>query len=288
MAYQKQTWRCGEVVTADKLNHMEDGIENANSGYSCVEEAFLLTDEEVTTVMSEEEPFAIGELPRPSTLPPDSISEVRITFNGTEYTFDWNGEFAFGASYDASTGTMNWTEYPFSINGNFIATEAPTTISVKIEAIGSEITTTSCFREAVKSVGGGCGATVDVNVPRDDVTIYSPASPYGVLTNTSAITIEANGSATFNVTNPSEFFSIVGFDAGVANVLVECIVPMGEHVLLVQLHNLSNTAVTIDARQCIIYVIAFESVETETYTLCGSVKGDDSGGGGGGGDIIDI
>lgn len=26
MAYEKQTWSCGETITADKLNHMEDGI----------------------------------------------------------------------------------------------------------------------------------------------------------------------------------------------------------------------------------------------------------------------
>lgn len=30
MAYEKQTWQCGDVVTAEKLNHIEDGI--ANSG----------------------------------------------------------------------------------------------------------------------------------------------------------------------------------------------------------------------------------------------------------------
>lgn len=32
MAYEKQEWKCGDTVTADKLNHMEDGIESANSG----------------------------------------------------------------------------------------------------------------------------------------------------------------------------------------------------------------------------------------------------------------
>ena len=26
MAYVKQNWECGQVITADKLNHMEDGI----------------------------------------------------------------------------------------------------------------------------------------------------------------------------------------------------------------------------------------------------------------------
>lgn len=34
MAYEKHTWSTGETITADKLNHMEDGI--ANSGGSLV------------------------------------------------------------------------------------------------------------------------------------------------------------------------------------------------------------------------------------------------------------
>lgn len=32
MAYEKQTWSCGETITADKLNHMEDGIADSGSG----------------------------------------------------------------------------------------------------------------------------------------------------------------------------------------------------------------------------------------------------------------
>lgn len=31
MTYEKQEWKCGDVVSAEKLNHMEDGIESANS-----------------------------------------------------------------------------------------------------------------------------------------------------------------------------------------------------------------------------------------------------------------
>ena len=26
MAYEKQTWECGDVITAEKMNHMEEGI----------------------------------------------------------------------------------------------------------------------------------------------------------------------------------------------------------------------------------------------------------------------
>lgn len=32
MAYEKQTWTTGEVITQEKLNHMEDGIANAGVG----------------------------------------------------------------------------------------------------------------------------------------------------------------------------------------------------------------------------------------------------------------
>ena len=31
MAYEKQTWTCGDTITADKMNHMEEGIANAGS-----------------------------------------------------------------------------------------------------------------------------------------------------------------------------------------------------------------------------------------------------------------
>ena len=33
MTYEKQTWTTGEVITADKLNHMEDGIGGAFQQY---------------------------------------------------------------------------------------------------------------------------------------------------------------------------------------------------------------------------------------------------------------
>lgn len=32
MAYEKQTWVTGEVITEEKLNHMEDGIAGAGGG----------------------------------------------------------------------------------------------------------------------------------------------------------------------------------------------------------------------------------------------------------------
>lgn len=34
MSYEKQTWATGDVISAEKLNHIEDGIESAGSGSS--------------------------------------------------------------------------------------------------------------------------------------------------------------------------------------------------------------------------------------------------------------
>ena len=36
MAYTKQTWNCGDVISAEKLNHMEDGIEASGVDYPIV------------------------------------------------------------------------------------------------------------------------------------------------------------------------------------------------------------------------------------------------------------
>lgn len=46
MAYEKQSWKTGDVVTSAKLNHMEDGIGNAGGvvtiGVSHIEDNFTL------------------------------------------------------------------------------------------------------------------------------------------------------------------------------------------------------------------------------------------------------
>lgn len=47
MAYEKQEWKCGDTLTADKLNHMEQGIEDASQsgGGSEIVNATMATDE---------------------------------------------------------------------------------------------------------------------------------------------------------------------------------------------------------------------------------------------------
>lgn len=52
MAYEKQTWECGESITAEKLNHMEQGIEDASNSGGGTDDLFLIrfTDISALTV----------------------------------------------------------------------------------------------------------------------------------------------------------------------------------------------------------------------------------------------
>lgn len=45
MAYEKHTWECGEEITAEKLNNIENGIENAGSGGALI---VTITDDDQT------------------------------------------------------------------------------------------------------------------------------------------------------------------------------------------------------------------------------------------------
>ncbi|MEE0897930.1 MAG: hypothetical protein U0L88_09930, partial [Acutalibacteraceae bacterium] len=161
MAYQKQTWRCGEVVTADKLNHMEDGIENA-TGFSCNDEWVTLTEESVTTVLKEEDPFPYGSLSYAEFI---TANTIRVTFNGTEYICEktvGTADANYGADFDSETQTFDWSKYPFLIGSNeavgdmpvynVLVTQSAGTHSIKIEAVEETIETTDCFKKAVDSI----------------------------------------------------------------------------------------------------------------------------------------
>lgn len=55
MAYTPTEWKCGDTITAEKLNKMEDGIANAGGGSEPL--IFTATEREATT---EECPLGLG------------------------------------------------------------------------------------------------------------------------------------------------------------------------------------------------------------------------------------
>ena len=44
MAYEKQTWQTGDVITQEKLNHMEDGIAGAGGDVVIIDAKAVLND----------------------------------------------------------------------------------------------------------------------------------------------------------------------------------------------------------------------------------------------------
>lgn len=151
MAYEKQTWVCGETITADKLNHIEEGIEDccgggSDCGYECEETKTLLTEQSVTTTQPQGYPSATATLQYSVLI---DAEKIIITFDGVEYELDRmgdNGYYYYG----------NFEEYPFQLSsnnyGNEISTPSSGTHSIKIERTTSVATTTPCFEMAVKSV----------------------------------------------------------------------------------------------------------------------------------------
>lgn len=156
MAYEKQVWNCGDTITADKMNHIEEGIENASSGcgYECTEGLVTLTDESVTTAIKGGDLFAGGKLLYDSLI---SAPTIKVTFNGTEYTCNKqtssHGFNYYGADIGVPLGaSVDWSEYPFSVSatpvGNVLGTESAGTYQVKIEVYGDVIETSECFDKA--------------------------------------------------------------------------------------------------------------------------------------------
>ena len=50
MSYEKQTWTTGDTITAEKLNHMENGIENNGPLVVNVTESEIEEDGELLTI----------------------------------------------------------------------------------------------------------------------------------------------------------------------------------------------------------------------------------------------
>ena len=151
MAYEPTTWNCGDTITAEKLNKLENGLAeccgggSTDVGYTC--EYVTLTEETVTTV--EDGDFICADL---SYTTPIEATTIRVTFNGTVYECERIEDNDSAAHYYGASGD-DWSEYPFRIwvgSHNILDTETAGTYTLKVD---SEVaTTTECFKRAVKSV----------------------------------------------------------------------------------------------------------------------------------------
>lgn len=157
MAYEPKTWTCGETITADALNHIEDGIANA-SGYECTETARVAYDGQFTADTPYTSSYCNNQLAYDGEF--GSTDSLSVTFEGTKYTApkqDFLGYAYYGAPYSYGV-IQDWSEYPFclmwdsSTNAMRAIVQQQGTYTMKVEEVSTEVTTDACFEEAVKKV----------------------------------------------------------------------------------------------------------------------------------------
>lgn len=153
MAYEPKEWQCGEYISAEGLNNIEEGIQEAlakecDCGYSCVIERTILFEGSLTT--EDMEGFAVATFISSEAVDSESIT---VTIDGIEYELP---KVAGISAYGEFNGAPVFTTYPclvvFGGEGSMFATENPGTYSVKIETSSEVIRTTECFGKAVNSV----------------------------------------------------------------------------------------------------------------------------------------
>lgn len=150
MAYTPKTWVCGEVINADSLNNMEEGIQEAlQSGYECTETEVVFFNGSITTV-------AQGGMNMGMFTPSQLISgdALTVTMNGTEYELP-KGDLGGGQVYYGEfSGMPVFTNYPCLVipdgASGIFATENAGTYTVKMSGFAESVTTTECFSKAVK------------------------------------------------------------------------------------------------------------------------------------------
>lgn len=182
MAYEKQTWECGDVISAEKMNHMEDGIADAgggDAGYECSEKPTEIINEEVTTT-STPYSYYMGTLSYSGLIDAPTIS---VSFDGQQYELP---KVAF-SGYNLYGGSEmgDFSNYPIQIQASdgasavfYTPNEGTYSVKVTVNEVSVD-SITPCFSLAVKNVVSGIKRTgvFPVEFGRSGNTFYS-GTPY--------------------------------------------------------------------------------------------------------------
>ena len=159
MAYTPKQWVCGETITADGLNNIEEGVQEAldcceDKGFECTESQSTVFEGSLTTT-------SMGSFSGVTFTPTEPIEgdSIAVTFNGTEYELPKVtvlSNYGYG-DFDAN-GNPVFTNYPCAVlitNGQYyFFTPSVGTYQVVINTIVLTIETSECFEKAVKSASG--------------------------------------------------------------------------------------------------------------------------------------
>lgn len=148
MTYTPINWQTGDIITAEKLNKMDNGWAVESSSQQ-------IFSEMVTTELNPEHPDepAWGDFTYSAQITADTVT---VTFDGTDYActkVDSEGSNVYGGWGDE---VADFTNYPFAIvsdpGENAICTATGGTHTVSVASTSSSIETSEQFRTAVESV----------------------------------------------------------------------------------------------------------------------------------------
>lgn len=170
MTYEPKTWACGDTITADDLNHIEQGIAESgggDAGYECTEIRTTVFNGSIAT-SDTGIGFSVGSFTPSQTIDGDTVA---VTMNGTEYKLPkvdiGGGKYVYG---EFQNDYFIFTTYPCGIGiqpsppYNFLtATEGE--YQVGIDSFAKDVATTSCFESAVKkAIGDSTFGALVINV----------------------------------------------------------------------------------------------------------------------------
>lgn len=212
MAYKKQTWANGDVITAEKLNHIEEGIENGDNGYECIEAREKLFEGSVSTSGDS----ALGIFYPPAQFEADRIY---VSFNDVVYTCEKTV-----TPYSNQYGNID--EYPFVLDSQpsstVLYTKNSGTYALIVEKDGYSATPTDCFNaavnESIKTVfnlnnGIQSGSVRSINAKEEDETymLGKNSFAFGEQAEASGTTSYAEGNytkASGNISHAEGFITI--------------------------------------------------------------------------------
>ena len=157
MAFEPKTWACGDTITAQELNRIEQGIAEAgqgggDAGYECTETEKTIFDSSLTT-------SSMGSFSGTTFTPSQPIDgeSIVVTLDGSKYELP-KAELSFGSGYgefDASSNPV-FTNYPCAIgvdsSQTYFFTASSGTYQVGISALTKTAIVTPCFKIAVESL----------------------------------------------------------------------------------------------------------------------------------------
>lgn len=189
MSYEKHTWETGEVITAEKLNNLEGGVDKAQNGWEVTKDYTTVWEGSVTTETTdagvEVFPYGFDNGDIDSAIFADTVESIRVTLNGDVYVLSLSTkEFVggrllvyYGAEPIAEEPYLDFSQYPISfVKGSNVAVSAPGTYTMKLEAFGKVYSVGEDFTHAVQSASSSNAFVVTIT--KDENDIWSASSTF--------------------------------------------------------------------------------------------------------------